>query len=72
MHPLPALGHCGSGTSSHLAGSPAGIARQDAGWLLGQLWAAKLPQHPRPAKGQPRGLKGMGGLGTDGEGGWGG
>ena len=65
--PPPALGHCNSGASSRLASSPAGssagIAQQNAGWLLGQPQVAKSPQHPCLVKGQPRASKGMGGQG---------
>ena len=59
--PPPAPGHHGLGASSHLASSPAGIAQQDVGWLLGQPRAAKLQQHPHLVKGQPRASKGKGG-----------
>ena len=59
--PPPAPVHHGPGTSSHLASPPAGIGRQDAAWLLGQPWVAKLPQCPCPPKSQPRASKGMGG-----------
>ena len=65
--PLPppplAPGHCGSGASGCLAGSPSGITQQGAGWLLGQPWVAKPQQCPRPAKGQPQALREKAGQG---------
>ena len=61
--PPPALGHHSSGASSLSAGSPASIAQQDIGWLLGQPWVAKPQQRPCPAKGWPWLSKGTEGQG---------
>ena len=61
--PPPAPAHHGLGASGCSPGPPTGAPRQDAEWLQGQPWAAKLLQHPCPPKGQPQALKGMGGQG---------